>query len=92
MSKSATRPQDWHREDIMAAIRKKGTTLAELGRHHGYENPTALYNVFHKRYPKVEQIISAFLEVDASEIWPSRYIKPSIDFKTNIAHQHSRIA
>lgn len=89
MSKLKTHSKaDWHREDIMAAIRKKGTSLAELGRHHGYPKPTVLYNVFYKPYPKVERIIAAFLEVDPAEIWPSRYQKPEIDFKTNLAHSH----
>lgn len=89
MSKQNTHSKDdWHREDIMAAIRKKGTSLAELGRHHGYANATVLYNVFYKPYPKVERIIAAFLEVEPADIWPSRYRKPAIDFKTNLAHSH----
>ncbi|MBJ7553125.1 DNA-binding transcriptional regulator Nlp [Marinomonas spartinae] len=91
MSKQCTHSttlSDWHRQDIMAAIRKKGTTLAELGRQHGYESPAALYNVFNMSYPKVERIIAAFLESHPSEIWPSRYQKSDIDFKTSISLTH----
>ena len=75
MSKRPTNSSnDWHRQDILAAIRKQGITLAELGRHHGYANPTTVYNVFKAPYPKVERIIADFLDLPASDIWPSRYI------------------
>lgn len=87
LSHSST-PIDWHRQDVMAAIRKKGTTLAELGRHHGYESPAALYNVFKMSYPKVERIIATFLEVAPEDIWPSRYQKPKVDFKTSTSLMH----
>lgn len=82
MSKTASHPHDWHRQDVMAAIRKKGTTLAELGRHHGYDSPAALYNVFKMPYPKVERIIATFLELEPQQIWPSRYHKQQVDFKS----------
>lgn len=88
MSKTASHPHDWHRQDVMAAIRKKGTTLAELGRHHGYESPAALYNVFKMPYPKVERIIATFLELEPQQIWPSRYQKTSIDFKASNTAMH----
>ncbi|MBU2967090.1 helix-turn-helix transcriptional regulator [Amphritea sp. 2_MG-2023] len=91
MSNNATHlKQDWHPADIKAAIEKKGTTLAELARQHGYNRPTSFYNALKIRYPKVERIIAAFLEVEPEEIWPSRYEKKQIDFKTNLTHPHSR--
>ena len=90
MSKINSHPHqdDWHKEDILAAIRKKGTSLAELGRHHGYEKAGALYNVFTRPYPKVERIIATFLELEPKQIWPSRYHKPSIDFKASNTAMH----
>ncbi|WP_417595039.1 helix-turn-helix domain-containing protein [Oceanospirillum sp.] len=69
----SSQPEDWHRQDILAAIRKKGTTLAELGRQYGYANSRTLYNVFDVRYPKVEKIIANYLGLAPEEIWPSRY-------------------
>lgn len=65
---------DWHREDIKAAIRKKShKSLAAFAKDHGYENPATFYNVFKMSYPKIERIIANYLEVEPSEIWPSRY-------------------
>lgn len=75
MSKSNTQSvaQDWHRQDIMAEIRKRGITVAELARQSGYKNPATFYNVFKLPYPKVERIVAEFLGVEPQEIWPSRY-------------------
>lgn len=72
-TKSTQSKQDWHRQDVLAAIRKKGISVAELARQNGYENPTTFYNVFKVPYPKVERIVAAFLELPPEEIWPSRY-------------------
>lgn len=91
-TKSTRNIGDWHPADVKAAIAKKGTTLAELSRQHGYSRPTSFYNALKVPYPKVERIIAAFLELKPEQIWPSRYIKPEIDFKTNISHPHSRVA
>lgn len=68
---------DWHPEDIKAAIRKKGVSMAALARANGYENPRTFLNVFKVPYPKIQKIIAGFLEVPAEEIWPSRYVKPT---------------
>jgi len=75
MSKSKTHPafQDWHRQDVLAAIRKRGISAAELARRNGYSNPATFYNVFKVPYPKVQKIIAEYLGVPANEIWPSRY-------------------
>lgn len=74
MSKSETHSnQDWHREDIKAAIRKQGVTVSDLARANGYTNPSTFANVFRMPYPKVERIVAKFLGVTPEEIWPSRY-------------------
>lgn len=78
MSTSSTHlNQDWHRQDILAAIRKRGISVAELARQNGYSNPATFYNVFKAPYPKVERIVAGFLEVEPKEIWPSRYANRS---------------
>lgn len=77
MSKSQTHPKhDMHQQDILAAIRKRGTTLYALGKAHGYKSPRTLNNVFYMPYPKVEKIIADFLGLPPEEIWPSRYEQP----------------
>lgn len=73
MRKSNDVPQDMNRHDILAEIRKRGTTLAALARHHEYENPRSLNNVFRTPYPKAERIIAEFLGKKPEDIWPSRY-------------------
>lgn len=76
MSKSATHSlQDWHKEDIKAAIRKKGVSMSDLARANNY-NPRTFSNVFHLKYPKVEAIIADFLNTTPDIIWPSRYSDP----------------
>lgn len=75
MSKSKTHSnlRDWHRQDILAAIRKRGISAAELARRNGYSNPATFYNVFKVPYPKVQKIIAEYLGVPPEEIWPTRY-------------------
>lgn len=67
---------DWHREDIKAAIRKKADmSVAAFAQQNGYKNPATFYNVFKMPYPKIERMIADLLEVEPSVIWPSRYKK-----------------
>ncbi|AUZ65873.1 transcriptional regulator [Citrobacter telavivensis] len=67
-----TKSQDWHPEDIKAAIRKRGMTTSQLSRMNGLAEST-LRNVFRNHWPKGEKIIAEFLGLKASDIWPSRY-------------------
>lgn len=68
--------QDWDKEDIKAAIRKKGISMSELARANGYKSRTFL-NVLRMPYPKVQMIVGDFLGVAPEVIWPSRYLKPT---------------
>lgn len=68
---------DWHPEDIKAAIRKKGVSMAQLARANGYKSPRTFSNVFNVPYPKVQRIIAEFLGVTPETIWPSRYAEPT---------------
>ena len=71
---SSTDKVDWHKANIKAAIQVKGaSSCAELARRNQV-NPYDFYNVFYKPYPKIEKIISAFLEIPPEDIWPSRYL------------------
>lgn len=64
--------QDWHRADIVAAFRKRNTTLARYSRQCGYTS-TWLAQATGRAYPKAERVIAEFLGVTPSTIWPSRY-------------------
>ncbi|TCV99030.1 helix-turn-helix domain-containing protein [Biostraticola tofi] len=73
-----TRNNDWHPADIIAALRKRGTSLAAVSRAAGLSSST-LANALTRPWPKGEWLIADALEIHASEIWPGRYIDP----KTN---------
>ncbi len=66
---------DWHSADIIAALRKKNTSLAAVSRAAGLSSST-LTNALFRPWPKGEWLIAEALEVHPSEIWPSRYYDP----------------
>ncbi|EMH4071776.1 helix-turn-helix domain-containing protein [Serratia marcescens] len=63
---------DWHPADVIAALKKKGTTLAAVSREAGLASST-LANALARRWPRGERLIAEALELPPSEIWPSRY-------------------
>jgi len=66
-------PKDWHRADIIAAVRKTGTTLQQLSFEHGYTSGGTLRNALNYPAPKYERIIAEHLGTTPQTIWPSRY-------------------
>ncbi|MGP6379951.1 helix-turn-helix domain-containing protein [Yersinia bercovieri] len=73
---------DWHPADIIAAIRKKGSTLSAVSRNSGLSSST-LGNTLTRPWPKGEYIIADFLGVHPSEIWPTRYYDKKSGEKIN---------
>lgn len=66
---------DWHPADIIAGLRKKGTSLAAESRKAGLSSST-LANALTRPWPKGEQIIANALGVKPWILWPSRYYDP----------------
>ncbi|WP_347253776.1 cell morphology transcriptional regulator XreR2 [Leminorella grimontii] len=64
--------QDWHSADVIAALKKRGTSLAAVSREAGLASST-LANALMRRWPKGERLIATALGVAPEEIWPSRY-------------------
>ena len=64
---------DWHSADIIAALKKKGTSLAKVSRQAGLTSST-LANALVRRWPKGERLIAEALGMEPKDIWPSRYI------------------
>ncbi|QIQ22270.1 helix-turn-helix domain-containing protein [Zophobihabitans entericus] len=64
---------DWHPADILAELKKRGLTLAELSRQSGFSSST-LSNALIRPWTKGEVIIANALDKKPEEIWPSRYI------------------
>jgi Ner family transcriptional regulator len=65
-------PTDWHPADVLAALKKRGQSLAGLSVAHGY-HPTAAGKALKRAWPAMEAIIAAALDLAPVEIWPSRY-------------------
>ena len=66
------RKKNMHRAYIIAAIREKGSTLAQLSIDAGL-HPRTLGNALERKYPKGEKIIADFIGIPPQEIWPERY-------------------
>jgi len=65
-------PEKWHPEDIKAAVRKRGKTLAQLGRENGVDPSTPRLAARRPCYTG-EQIVAGFLGIPPQELWPDRY-------------------
>ena len=63
---------DKDREDVKAAIRKRGVTLTGLAIQNGYTG-SAVRRALGHPWPKVEKLIAEFLDTEPKDIWPSRY-------------------
>ena len=63
---------EWHPADIIAALRKKKSSLAAVSRQAGLGSST-LANALARPWPKGELIIAQALDIHPSVIWPSRY-------------------
>lgn len=63
---------DWHKEDILAAVRKKKKSLAALSRENGLSSGT-LNHALSKPWPRGEYIIARAIGIPPEDIWPSRY-------------------
>lgn len=70
--KKGEEPKDWHRADILAAIRKTGWSLQQLSLAHELGKQT-LNRALDLPYPRAERIIAAQIGKKPEEIWPSRY-------------------
>ena len=66
--------KDWHRADIISALKKRRTSMAALSRENNL-NSGSLYNALARPWPKGERIIAEALGLEPSVIWPTRYEK-----------------
>lgn len=67
-----TNNADWHRADVIAALKKKGMNITALSRDSGLAAGT-LANALRAPWPKGEKIIADALGLEPKDIWPSRY-------------------
>lgn len=65
---------DWHWADVMAALKKRGWSLRQVGIAEGYPDGSSLGETARKNYPKAERILAAYAGAKhPMDIWPSRY-------------------
>ncbi|MEZ8386116.1 MULTISPECIES: helix-turn-helix domain-containing protein [Vibrio] len=63
---------DWHRADIVAALKKRGLSVRQLSREAGLGENT-LANALRSPWPKGERIIAEAIGMTPDQLWPSRY-------------------
>lgn len=61
---------DMHPADVKAALEKKGVSLRQLAKSHGYSH---FQRVLTTHWWAAEQIVASALGRKAEDIWPSRY-------------------
>lgn len=83
-----TQTPGWHKEDIKAAIRKRGTTMNELARERGLP-PSTVRNALIRPAFSGEVAIAEFLGVPAHELWPERWTKDGRRIRPRYAHKYN---
>lgn len=64
---------DWHPADVIAALRKRNTSLRQLAAQNQYSH---IQRVLTSPWLAVEQIVAKALALEPEQIWPSRYRDP----------------
>ena len=77
----------WHREDIKAAIRKRGTTMNDLARERGLPAST-VRNALSRPVFAGEVAIAEFLGIAAHELWPDRWTPDGRRIRPRYAHKY----
>lgn len=72
MSHPRSKTRGWHREDIKAAVRKRGTTMTKLATDHGLSDSACRIALI-RPAPSGESVIASFLGVPLQVLWPDRY-------------------
>lgn len=65
---------DWHRADIIAALKKRGWSLRALSLQNGLSEGT-LKSALDRPYRNAERIIASAIGMEPETIWPQRYAK-----------------
>lgn len=65
--------EDWHPADVIAALRKRNTSLRQLAIQNDYSH---IQRVLTSPWLAAEQIVARALDKKPEDIWPSRYWNP----------------
>lgn len=87
----AVMAKNWHKEDIKAAIRKRGKTLSDLARDNNLPEST-VRNAVTRPVKSGEIVIAKFLSVPLYELWPDRWTTAGDRIRPRYAHKYNRAA
>jgi Ner family transcriptional regulator len=65
--------EDMHPADVIAALRKRGTSLRRIAMENGYSH---IQRVLTSPWLAAEQLVAKALDQRPEELWPSRYLNP----------------
>jgi Ner family transcriptional regulator len=78
----------WHKEDIKAEIRKRGSTMNDLARERGLPTST-VRNALTRPVFSGEVAIAEFLGVPAHQLWPDRWTSDGRRIRPRYAAKYS---
>lgn len=73
-NKSTHLQEDMHPADVIAALRKRGTSLRRIAIENGYSH---IQRVLTSPWLAAEQLVAKALDKKPEELWPSRYLNPA---------------
>jgi Ner family transcriptional regulator len=72
--KSTPRQEDMHPADVIAALRKRGTSLRKIAMENNYSH---IQRVLTSPWLAAEQLVAKALDTRPEDLWPSRYVNPN---------------
>jgi len=73
-NKATTSQEDMHPADVVAALRKRGTSLRKIAQDNGYSH---IQRVLTSPWLAAEQLVAKALDTTPQALWPSRYQNPA---------------
>jgi Ner family transcriptional regulator len=73
-NKATTSQEDMHPADVIAALRKRGTSLRKVAHDNGYSH---IQRVLTSPWLAAEQMVAKALDTTPEALWPSRYRDPA---------------
>ena len=73
-NKATISQEDMHPADVIAALRKRGTSLRKIAHENGYSH---IQRVLTSPWLAAEQMVAKALDTRPEALWPSRYRDPA---------------
>jgi Ner family transcriptional regulator len=74
INKTTISQEDMHPADVIAALRKRGTSLRKIAHDNGYSH---IQRVLTSPWLAAEQLVAKALDTTPQALWPSRYRNPA---------------